>query len=34
VVDVTDKPIEFTAAEIIKFITSKPDMEQRQPVPY
>jgi len=34
VVDVTDKPIELTAAEIIKYITSKPDMKQRRPVPY
>jgi len=34
VVDVTDKPIELTAAEIIKHITSKPDMERRRPVPY
>lgn len=34
VVEVTDKPIEIIAAEIIKFITSKPNKEQRQPVPY
>jgi len=34
VVEVTDKPIEITAAEIIKFITSKLIKEQRRPVPY
>ena len=34
VVEVTDKPIEVTANEIIKLITSTPGMEPRQPVPY
>lgn len=34
VVEVTDKPIEIIAAEIIKFITSKRNKEQHQPVPY
>ena len=34
VIEVTDKPIEITAAEIIKFITSDLNKEQRPPVPY
>jgi len=34
VIEVTDKPIEITAAEIIKFITSDLDKESRRPVPY
>ena len=34
VVQVTDKPIEIIATEILQFITSIPNKEQRQPVPY
>jgi regulator of PEP synthase PpsR (kinase-PPPase family) len=34
VVEVTDKPIETIAAEIIQFLTSKPIKEPRKPVPY
>jgi regulator of PEP synthase PpsR (kinase-PPPase family) len=34
VVEVTDKPIEIIAAEIIKFIVRNPNHAQRQPVPY
>jgi len=34
VVEVTDKPIEIIADEIIKFIARNPNQAQRQPVPY
>ena len=34
VVDVTDKPVEIIADEIIKFITHNLNKEQRRPVPY
>jgi [pyruvate, water dikinase]-phosphate phosphotransferase / [pyruvate, water dikinase] kinase len=34
VVEVTDKPIEVTAAEIIKFLTLNLNKEQHRPVPY
>ena len=34
VVEVTDKPIEVTAAEIIKFLTPNLNKEQHRPVPY
>jgi len=34
VIEVTDKPIEVIATEIIRFITSNPNKEQRRPVPY
>jgi regulator of PEP synthase PpsR (kinase-PPPase family) len=34
VVDVTDKPIEIIADEIIKFIARNPGLAQRQPVPH
>jgi regulator of PEP synthase PpsR (kinase-PPPase family) len=34
VVEVTDKPIELIAAEIIKFIASNLNKEQLRPVPY
>lgn len=34
VVEVTDKPIEIIADEIIKFIARNPNQAQRQPMPY
>jgi len=34
VVEVTDKPIEIIADEIIKFIAMSPNQAERQPVPY
>jgi regulator of PEP synthase PpsR (kinase-PPPase family) len=34
VVDVTDKPIEIIADEIIKFISHNLDNPQRRPLPY
>jgi regulator of PEP synthase PpsR (kinase-PPPase family) len=34
VVEVTDKPIEFTADEIVKFIERSLEIPQRQPLPY
>jgi len=34
VVEVTDKPIEIIANEIIKFIARNPNQAQRQPLPY
>ncbi len=34
VIDVTDKPIEITADEIVKYLVRNPDLAQRQPVPH
>jgi hypothetical protein len=34
VVDVTDKPIEIIADEVIRFLARNPNQAQRQPVPY